>query len=121
MEQSDDERKVPLRRELTRGRISRRSGWRGLAASAALGAAAVILLAAVTVLGIKYFGEDTLGARVVPAIIARISRPMPDGVLCVTSTYNNDSAEFSKDKVERCDGKSEARPRLRSMLNWYGK
>ena len=82
----------------------------------------VATLALVALMTIGNMRDSTASVgNAAPDMIAKISRPMPDGVLCVTTTYNNTSAEFSKDKVERCDGKSEARPRLRSMLNWYGK
>lgn len=56
-----------------------------------------------------------------PDMIAKISRPMHDGVNCVTTTYNNTSSAFTKDKVERCDGGLERKARTRSMINWYGK
>lgn len=118
-----DERLTTLTARASRG--ARRADlhfWRGLSISVLFVVLMVATLALVALMTIgKIRDESTEVAKVAPGMIAKISRPMPDGVLCVTSTYNNDSAEFSKDKVERCDGKSEARPRLRSMLNWYGK
>jgi len=96
--------------------------WRGLFISALFVVVMVATLALVALMTIGNMRDSTASAgKVAPDMIAKISRPMQDGVLCVTTTYNNTSAEFSKDKVERCDGQSEARPRLRSMLNWYGK
>ena len=98
------------------------SFWRGLFISALFVAVMVATLALVALMTIGNLRDSTASVgNAAPDMIAKISRPMPDGVHCVTTTYNNTSAEFSKDKVERCDGKSEARPHLRSMLNWYGK
>ena len=98
------------------------SFWRDLFISALFVVAVGATLALVALMTIGSMRDSTASAdKAAPDMIAKISRPMPDGVLCVTTTYNNTSAEFSKDKVERCDGKSQARPRLRSMLNWYGK
>lgn len=81
--------------------------------------ATLVLVALMTIGSIRDSTESA--GKVAPDMIATISRPMPDGVLCGATNYNNTSAEFSKDKVERCDGKSQTGPRLRSMLNWYGK
>lgn len=103
-------------------RQARVSFWRGLFISAFFAVVVLATLALVALMTIGNMRDNTASAgKVAPDMIAKISRPMPDGVLCVTTSYNNTSAEYSKDKVERCDGQSTARPRLRSMLNWYGK
>lgn len=52
--------------------------------------------------------------------VAKILRRTQDGVFCVTSTYNNATAEFSKGKVERCEPPSPRKSRANTMMNWQG-
>lgn len=119
---TDERRKALPARASSAARQASVSFWRGLFISAVFVVVIGATLALVALMTIGNMRDSTASiGNVAPDMIAKISRPMPDGVLCVTTSYNNTSAEYSKDKVERCDGKSEARPRLRSMLNWYGK
>ena len=118
-----DERLKTLTARASKGaRQDSASVWRGLWISALFVVLMVATLALVALMTIGKVRDGTaVVAKVAPGMIARVSRPTQDGVLCVTTTYNNASAEFTKDKVERCDGNAVSKSRSRSMLNWYGK
>jgi len=56
--------------------------------------------------------------KAAPDRVAKVLRRSQDGVFCATSTYNNATGEFSKEKVERCEALGGLKRRPNTMMNW---
>jgi hypothetical protein len=55
-------------------------------------------------------------------MMAKITRPMPDGINCQRVIFDNASSQTIEEKIEPCQQSSgPPKPRARSMMNWNGK
>lgn len=83
---------------------------------------AAVVLTAMALAVMIVLGEpaEQIIASIQPAAakLAKVSRPMPDGIFCVNSTYDNTSGAFGKETIERCELKHRSAPRKKSMMNW---